>query len=258
MSISNVIVQVADLGASTEFYRRHLDGQIVYGDPEHTLLDFVTATLELRRLEGGRSSLWSEDDAVQGFRHIGFKVADVDKIVDGLDASGVRIRSRPQDLEREGIRIAFFFDPDGTVLEIVQRHLQYHVIRDEKGVAAERRLPEPERPRFDHVGHSVHDQPSAVARYERAGFTNIGAFWWPTLHLEFMRSEQTVVELFRVPDRTLPAQLRADSYGFVGVELAPAVEGLVPVGTLADGRLLFGDPDGLGVVQHPAHGRRSA
>lgn len=248
MSIENVVIHVSDLAASVDFYRRHLRGEVLSSDADRAILDFVTATIELRLLPSGRPSHWSEDDAVGGFRHVGFKVVDLDGIVEGLDAAGVRFRSRPVDLDVEGIRIVFFFDPDGTVLELVERHLVYHVVRDEAGVAAERAQPTSARPRFDHVGHSVADQPAAVARYEAAGFVNVGAFLWPTLHLEFMHAGRTVVELFNVPGRSLPFESSVDAYGFVGIELSPPVGDLAEVGTLPDGRRLMRDPDGLGVI----------
>jgi len=248
MSITNILIHVADVANSVDFYHRHLGAEVVTADRVHATLGFVTATIELRALARGVPSRWSEDDAVRGFRHIGFKVSDLDAVVAGLDADGVRFRSRPQSLEHEGIRIAFFFDPDGTVLELVEGHLRYHRVRNADGAAAERRLPPPPRPRFDHIGHSVDDQAAAVARYAAAGFRHVGAILWPNLHLEFLHSGGTVLELFRVPDRTEPADLGTDSLGFVGIELDRPVSGLEPIGQLPDGRLLASDPDGLGVV----------
>lgn len=248
MTVRNVVLHVADLGLSLEFYRKHLSAELVVSDSAHAVLDFVTATIELRHLAEGVPSGWQEDDAYEGSRHIGFKMAGLDAIIASLDAEGVTFRSRPQELDDVGIRIAFFFDPDGTVLELVERHLSYHVVRSEEGVADERRMPPPSRPRFDHIAHSVADLPAAVDRYRSAGFYNIGALQWPELHLEFLRAEGTVIELFRVPGPSIPSSLSVDSFGFVGVQLDPPVDGLVAVGMLGDGRLLAGDADGLGIV----------
>lgn len=62
---------------------------------------------------------------MRGFRHVGFKVASVDKVSPNLDSAGVLFRLRPLHIPELDVRIAFFFDPDGTVLEIVEGHAQY-------------------------------------------------------------------------------------------------------------------------------------
>lgn len=157
MPITSVVLHVADVQRSIEFYERHLGAVVIEHADGHASLDLVTAVVELRHLPRGRPSTWKEDDATRGFRHLGLKVSNLDDIVATLDVDGVRFRSRPLDIADIGVRNAFFFDPDGTVIEMVENHLRYHVVIDAEGVAEERSLPAPHRPRFDHIGHTVED-----------------------------------------------------------------------------------------------------
>lgn len=248
MPITSVVLHVAEVGRSVKFYRRHLEAEVVDQDDSQASLDLVTATLELRCLPGGRTSTWKDDDATRGFRHLGVKVADLDAIVATLDADGVQFRSRPFDIPDIGVRNAFFFDPDGTIIEMVENHLQYHVVVDEKGVADEQSLPGPSRPRFDHVGHTVEDLDAALERYAAAGFTNIGRIQWPSMHLEFLRSGETVIELFKIPRPSMGNPPATDSYGFAGITMEPMPEDLARIGELGDGRSLLSDPDDLAII----------
>lgn len=248
MPITSVVVQVADVARSVEFYRRHLRAEIIEQDEVRATLDLVTAKIELRHLSSGRPSTWKDDDATRGFRHLGLKVSDMDAIVASLDAEGIRFRSRPLDIPDVGVRNAFFFDPDGTVIELVENHLRYHTVIDEEGVAEERTLPAPERPRFDHVGHTVEDLESALRRYAEVGFTNIGRLQWPSMHLEFLRSGETVIELFKIPRPSTGNAPVVDSYGFAGVMMEPMPDGLTLVGNLGGMRSLFADPDDLAII----------
>lgn len=249
MAIRNILIHVEDVARSVEFYCRHL-GAVVVGDPddERALLDVVTATLEIRRLERGRPSVWNEDDTQRGFRHLGFKVADVDVVVAGLDVAGVPFRSRPQELEDIGVRIAFFFDPDGTVIELVERHVKYHVIHNEKAVEAERRMPTPGRPRFDHVGHTVADLDRARKLYEGWGFVDLGSLHWDVFRIDFLRSGSTIVEVFSHPVPTTPQSPSLDTYGFLAVSIEGEAKSLRRIGMLNDGREVHSDDDDLPLI----------
>jgi catechol 2,3-dioxygenase-like lactoylglutathione lyase family enzyme len=248
MPILNVMIHVADVARSVEFYRTHL-AAIPIGEPttERALLDVVAGTLELRRLDRGRPSPWQEADTHRGFRHVGFKVANVDEIVAGLDAEAVRFRHRPTDIEDAGVRITFFFDPDGTVVEIVENHVRYHDVFDETLVAEERRMPVPPRPRLDHVGHSVADLDDAVERYRHAGFTDMGILDWGSMRIDYLRGGDTVLELFSFPGPTHASPRSLDTYGFAAIGIPGDVPGLEPLGTITDGRMILVDPDDLPV-----------
>ncbi len=248
MSITSVVLHVADLERSVDFYRRHLRAEVTAHDTEHALLDLVTATLDLRLLVGGRASTWKDEDATRGFRHIGLKVGDLDGIVRSLDLDEVVFRSRPLDIPDAGVRNAFFFDPDGTVIELVENHLRYHVVLDADGVAEERRLPTPKRPRFDHIGHTVEDVDAAIERYNAVGFATIGQLQWPSMRLDFLRSADTVIELFTLPRPSNGNRPVVDAYGFVAIAMSQLPDDLAVVGELADGRTVQTDPDDLAIV----------
>lgn len=248
MAITSVVLHVADVQRSVDFYRRHLHAEVIEQVRDRAVLDFVTAPLELRHLPSGQPSTWAEDDATRGFRHLGLKVSNLDEIVRSLDGDDIRFRSRPLDIDDIGVRNAFFFDPDGTVIELVENHLKYHVVIDGRGVAAEQSMPAPDRPRFDHVGHTVEDLEPALHRYASAGFTNIGRLQWPPMHLEFLRADGTVIELFKIPRPSIGNPPVVDSYGFAGVTMEPMPVDLTLVGDLGDGRSLFVDPDDMAII----------
>jgi catechol 2,3-dioxygenase-like lactoylglutathione lyase family enzyme len=254
MSIDNLFLNVADVPRSVEFYERFLGAHVV-GEvtPDHALLDFVSATFELVRLDNGQPSSWRGDDLHKGFRHIGFKVPHVDALVAKLKAADVPFHLDPLDAEG-GVRISFFFDPDGTLLELVEGDLQYHEIANEAGVLAERALGIPARPRFDHVAITVGDLSATEGYYAPLGFSRIG-----TIHqahdprgfeINFLKSDDTVLEIFTyaAPKQDRPPQLNA--LGFVAARFTFASTRFVPpegsvVGESAAGEPIFADADGF-------------
>ena len=257
MPISSVIVHVRELDRSVAFYKEFLRGQLIDRTEERALLDFVTATIELRLLRGGRKSAWRPDDTVLGFRHIGFKVASVDTVVAALDAGGVRFRARPHDVAVGDVRNAFFFDPDGTVLEVVERHLQYTIVNDPDEVADERRMPTPARPRFDHVGHTVESLPATTELYGGLSFVNLGTLVFDDergFRIDFFRDRGTVLEVFTftAPTTRLPAD--TDRYGFAAVDVGAVGNGNLSQSALPDGRRIALDPDGLPLLANEEGG----
>ena len=58
-----------------------------------------------------------------GMRHLTFAVSDVDEAIATLEAAGVSIAERPRDAHnREMVRrVAFIRDPDGLLVELVER-----------------------------------------------------------------------------------------------------------------------------------------
>jgi catechol 2,3-dioxygenase-like lactoylglutathione lyase family enzyme len=83
--IRSVLINVVDLDVSVDFYRRHLGGVLV-GDADRSgaVLDFETGTLQLRTLAVPAASTWIADDLQAGFRHLGFKVSDLEARVPPL------------------------------------------------------------------------------------------------------------------------------------------------------------------------------
>ena len=214
------------------------------------MLDVVSATVELRRIDEAQPSTWEADDLQRGFRHIGFKVAKVDPLAAVLKAGGVPFHLDPLNAEG-GVRITFFFDPDGTLLELVEGDLQYHAIADARGVAAERALGVPERPRFDHVAVTVKNFAATQGFYGPFGFTHIGTINQPNdprgFRINYLKGGDTVLEVFTYDADKRGRTPQLDATGFVCARLtaAPSVEHGVRVDTAADGSHVYADADGL-------------
>lgn len=54
-----------------------------------------------------------------GWHHIGIQVDDVDATIAELGRRGVKIVTQPRDVEALGLRIAFFAEPWGNLLEVI-------------------------------------------------------------------------------------------------------------------------------------------
>jgi catechol 2,3-dioxygenase-like lactoylglutathione lyase family enzyme len=226
MSIRNVVLNVADVTRAVDFYTRFLTAKTVgQPTPNRALLDLVTATLELRQLSSDATpSAWIPDDLQKGFRHIGFKVDAVDPRAAELKAAGVRFHLDP--LNAEGaVRICFFFDPDGTLLEFVEGDLQYASVVDPDGVARERALGVPDRPRFDHVALTVADRAATEAFYRsRFEFRFLGTIEQPHdprgFSIGYLKSGDTVLEIFTYEAAKQDEAPQLDAPGFAYVELS--------------------------------------
>jgi catechol 2,3-dioxygenase-like lactoylglutathione lyase family enzyme len=254
MPISKILINVHDVQRSVDFYVSQLDAEVIGEVTENSaLLDLVTATVRLERVIEPEASTWIPDDQQKGFRHVGFKVAAVDPLVARLDAAGVEFHLRPIDAEGD-VRIAFFFDPDGTLLELVEGDLNYHDVISEDGVARERGLGVPTRPRFDHIGVTAASLPAIRDRYLPFGFELIG-----TIHqvndprgfeINYLKGGDTVLEVFTFDAATTYRSPQLEARGFSSITLATAaassLEGLGdPIGVGSDGSTLFADADGL-------------
>jgi len=249
MPISNVILNSTDVSRSVDFYTRFLEAEVV-GDvtASHAVLDLVTATLELRAVAAGEST-WVPDDLQLGFRHVGFKIDRVDPRAEVLKAGGVPFHLDPLNAEG-GVRICFFYDPDGTLLELVEGDLQYAQVLDADGVAAERALGVPERPRFDHVAVTVADRDATDAFYSPLGFSFIGTLEQPHdprgFHIGYLKSGATVLEVFTYETELQSRGPQPDAPGFGWAQIAgPAPSaGVTPVAN-GSGAPVLADADGF-------------
>jgi catechol 2,3-dioxygenase-like lactoylglutathione lyase family enzyme len=250
MPIKNVVVNCTDVQRSVEYYTRFLELRVL-GEPtpERAVLDAVTATIELRAVGNGRDqSTWSPDDLQKGFRHIGFKVDRIDERADVLKAAGVEFTMDPLDAEGK-VRICFFYDPDGTLLEMVEGDLQYAAVLDADGVARERALGVPERPRFDHIAVTIEDR-SATSEYyhEHYGFDFIGTIEQPHddrgFHIGYLKGGDTVLEVFTYEVDKTSREPQLDVAGFAYAELAGDPPDL-PAQTAPTGGAVYVDPDGF-------------
>ena len=250
VTIRSIHLNVADVARSAAFYTEFL-GLVPVGevDADGATLDAVTATIRLHRVDG-EPSAWEADDLQTGFRHIGFKVAELESIVERLRSAGVRFHLDPLDAEG-GVRITFFFDPDGVLLELVEGPLQYHEVIDRDAVERDWALGTPSRPRFDHVAETVGDLERTEDFYGALGYVTMAGIHQPHdprgFEITFLRAGDSSLELFafdRAETRTR-ATTGAER-GFLAIELErPAAHDASVSAALPDGRLLRADPDGL-------------
>ena len=90
-----------------EVVKRWDDVHIVFLAAGGTVIELIGR--EDRKLDASRPA---------GFDHFAFHVNDVDAVFAALEDANVRIESAPRDFK--DVRIAFFYDPDGNLLELVQ------------------------------------------------------------------------------------------------------------------------------------------
>ena len=83
-------------------------------------LVFLSLGGTMVELFGGGKPKASGDTGGVGYRHIALLVDDTDAEYERLKALGVEFTMEPATVE-SGLRIAFFTDPDGSPIEIMQR-----------------------------------------------------------------------------------------------------------------------------------------
>ena len=249
MAIRSIIINVADVQRSVDFYSRFLGLDPVEVTADGAVLDAVTATVRLVRLDERATSTWVADDLQAGFRHIGFKVADLDERVAALHEAGAPFHLEP--LHAEGdVRLTFFYDPDGTLVEFVEGPLQYHEVHDREAVDADWALGTPTRPRFDHVAETVRDVRATQEYFGQLGYRLMAGIHQPGddrgFEIDFLRDGNSSLEIFtfeRAEKSLREPQVSAP--GFVAVQF----DGTPPEQAVAVGRAagldLFADPDGL-------------
>ncbi len=130
---------VPDLDRSIRFYRDVL-GMTVDWRIDHRRSEPLEKVLGLKDVDvsyamlsgwGGRVEIFQyhspegqpfpPDKPVcdKGITHFGFQVEDIDGLYEELRSRGVRFNSPPQVI-RPGVKAAYFHDPDGITLELVQ------------------------------------------------------------------------------------------------------------------------------------------
>jgi catechol 2,3-dioxygenase-like lactoylglutathione lyase family enzyme len=251
MPIKKVVVNCSDVQRSVEYYTRFLELQVV-GEvtPHRAVLDAVSATIELRAAaKPADQSTWISDDLQKGFRHIGFKVDRLDERADVLKAAGVPFHLDPLDAEGE-VRICFFYDPDGTLLEMVQGDLQYASVLDPDGVEKERALGVPSRPRFDHIAVTIEDRAKTSDYYkENYGFSFIGTIEQPHdsrgFSIGYLKSGDTVIEVFTYQREKTFREPQLDVAGFAYADLAGDPPPNLTELSAPDGTTVYVDPDGF-------------
>jgi len=138
-ALHHTAISVSDLDQSIRFYRDllgmilewridHKRGEAleqVLGlknvDVSYAMLSGWGGKIELFQFHSPRGEAYPVDKPVcdKGITHIGFEVENVDGLYEKLVSRGVRFNS-PLLVIRPGVKVAYFHDPDGVTLEMVQ------------------------------------------------------------------------------------------------------------------------------------------
>ena len=122
--IEHTTITVSDLERSVKFYTTLL-GFVVDHEmwiPESRLrivfLRLGDTMLELFGVAECHGTMVSDVNEIIGYKHICLQVDSVDEEYERLVAAGVRFRITPVNVQN--VRIAFFQDPDGLDIELIQ------------------------------------------------------------------------------------------------------------------------------------------
>jgi lactoylglutathione lyase len=131
--LDHVGLNVADLAAAEQWYAEALGYERDFVARLDTFeLDIVMLIhptrrdrLELLHRPGSRPGLCADTppEAVltQGFGHVAFDVVGVDETFERLVALGARPVMEPRPSPEPGVRMAFVADPEGNLLELLDR-----------------------------------------------------------------------------------------------------------------------------------------
>ncbi len=119
LATHHVAIYTREQQRMEEFYTKTLGFAVTkrWDDANIIFIDIGSTTIELI----GRPEIEGEPPALgigAGLNHLALKVANVDATVQELQAQDVPILKQPADFQ--DVRIAFFSDPDGNLLELVQ------------------------------------------------------------------------------------------------------------------------------------------
>jgi catechol 2,3-dioxygenase-like lactoylglutathione lyase family enzyme len=165
-----VTISVADVNRSLAFYRDLLglkvigEAPFIQGSTAYLLDSGNGHVLRLVYADmPAKPNDWNINDLQTGLRHIAFKVNNVDQVAARLKQANVEFTLDPMDAVGS-VRIAFFKDPDGALVEIVQNELQYHVEGPAYGTLPPLK-PQNDALLFDHVAITVSDLDKALTFY---------------------------------------------------------------------------------------------
>jgi catechol 2,3-dioxygenase-like lactoylglutathione lyase family enzyme len=177
LDFQHITVSVSNREAALSFYRDQLGfpylGRLDYPNQIGLVIDFLdignNGILEVFSFSKApvKPSEFLPDDRQLGMRHIAFRVKGVDATAARLKQAGIEFIMDPF-TSASGLRIAFFKDPDGTKIEIVegQLHFQYPgqerlpVLAPVSSANGQCELT------FDHVALTVSNLDKALAFYQ--------------------------------------------------------------------------------------------
>jgi catechol 2,3-dioxygenase-like lactoylglutathione lyase family enzyme len=132
--LDHVAITVSDLERALDFYHGLMGfrvlGHLDFPGDERgftiAYLDTGRGVLELFSFNQTETEPpgWTRDDRQVGMRHFALRVTGLDAIADQLAKAGVPFTIAPMNANG-GVRIAFFTDPDGTLIELIEGDLVY-------------------------------------------------------------------------------------------------------------------------------------
>jgi catechol 2,3-dioxygenase-like lactoylglutathione lyase family enzyme len=155
-------------------------------------------------------SEWLADDLQAGYRHMAFWVADTDAIYHDLKSRGVEFTLDP--FSTDGVRLAFFKDPDGNLLEILSGQLEYKEVFNAKlaSIPQARQSPAGCDLAFCHLALTVLDREKSVAFYrDQLGFEPVGTLGVDEpgkMHITFLQAGNAALEVFSYGPAAYPRQ----------------------------------------------------
>ncbi len=274
----HVAVTVSDIDRSMAFYRDLLGfpvlGRLYFGGESGMVIDFLdignNALLEIFSFTNvaAKPSDFLYDDRQLGLRHMGFRVASVDAVAARVRQAGVEFTLDPLDAVG-GVRIAFFKDPDGTLVEIVEGELDYHIPGQPRLPVAvpARGAPSGSDLTYDHVAVTVADWQRSLDFYQGIlGLPLLGQLDFKDdrgFRIAYLQVGNSVVELFAFGAPTIPHVWNPDVTVLGLKHIALLVDNLDPAAAQLEAKgvpvirapravrnlknCLFADPDGNAV-----------
>lgn len=274
----HVAITVSDIHRSLAFYRDLLGfpvlGRLYFGGETGMVIDFLdignNALLEIFSFTNAaiKPTDFISDDRQLGLRHMGFRVDSVAAVAARVRQAGVEFTLEPLDAVG-GVRIAFFKDPDGTLVEIVQGELDYHVPGQPRlpvAVSASG-APAGSELTYDHVAITVADLQQALDFYQGSlGLPLLGQLDFKDergFQIAYLQLGNSVLELFAFSAPTISRAWNPDVTVLGLKHVALLVDDVDAVAALLGARgvpvirppravrslrnCLVGDPDGNAV-----------
>lgn len=121
--IDHFAVVTTDVARAARFYTELLGfRETMRLETSHsgTIIFVALGDAQLELFGGGTPRAGQPEGRPVGFTHIALKVDDIDADHERLAAAGIAFDMRPTTVE-SCLRIAFFRDPDGNTIELMQR-----------------------------------------------------------------------------------------------------------------------------------------
>jgi len=125
-ALDHLVINVADVTRTTEWYKRILGMDVVVFDPgqgktPRTSLMFGNQKINVRPKDADKVDWFTADHETAGSDDLCFLTASApDEVVAHLEANGVRIEEGPVTRQgaRGALRSVYCRDPDGSLIEI--------------------------------------------------------------------------------------------------------------------------------------------